>query len=571
MSSSFDYRRERGEIVVDVEARGFHIIQEPMLNKGTAFTPEERETFELEGIIPPVLSNIDTQLDRAYAKFLNRPDDMSKNIYLNSLHDTNSILFFKLVAERVEEILPYIYAPTIALSVKSYSSEYRRPRGIFLNIDKPNQIEKALANSGMNAEDCDVIVVTDSEQVLGIGDWGVGGINISIGKLSVYTAAGGVHPSRCLPIVLDMGTNNETLLNDPAYVGIRRTRVRGEEYDLFIERFVMAVRDRFPNAMLHWEDFGTSNARRILDIYRPQIPTFNDDQQGTGAVALAAALSAIKHSGMPMNEHRVAIFGAGTAGTGIADQIKDAMKRAGLTEEEANKRFWAIDMPGLLTTDHDDWMRAFQKPYARDAEEVKSWEKTGRDGSISLYDVVAQAKPTLLIGCSTQSGTFTKEIIQTMAVNCERPIIMPLSNPTSLIEADPGDVIRWTHGKALVATGSPFHPVEYEGVHYHIGQSNNALVFPGIGVGSIVSRAKHITDDMLFAAAEALAECADVSYAGAPILPPVKDLRRASRAVAIAVAQCAVDEGENGVELDEVAKAVDDYMWAPEYAKMVAK
>jgi len=570
MSSSFEYRKEDGELVVDVKSRGFNVLQEPMLNKGTAFSAQEREDLNLAGIIPPVLSNMETQLTRAYTKFKNRPDDMSKNLYLTSLHDTNSVLFYRLVATYIEEVLPYIYAPVIAMSVKQYSGEYRRPRGVFLNIDRPDQIETALDNTGLTAEDCDVIVVTDSEQILGIGDWGVGGVNICIGKLSVYTAAGGIHPSRGLPVVLDVGTNNESLLNNPHYVGLRRARVRGDEYDAFIDRFVNAVRVKFPKAMLHWEDFGTANARRILDCYRPVLPTFNDDQQGTGAVALAAALSAINESGIPMQDHRIAVFGAGTAGTGIADQLKDALVRSGLTEEQALERFYAVDMPGLLTTEHDEWMRDFQKPYARDAEEVKSWDRTGKDGKISLADVIAQAKPTILIGCSTQAGAFTKEIIQTMAVNSPRPIVMPLSNPTSLIEVDPGDVIRWTNGKALVATGSPFPPTDYEGVTYHIGQSNNALVFPGIGVGSIVSRARHITDDMLYAAAEALANCADLSEPGASILPPIKDIRSASRAVAIAVAQAAVDGGENTIPLDGIEAAVDDYMWSPEYAKMIA-
>ncbi|CAM4316830.1 malate dehydrogenase [Bacillus manliponensis] len=553
---------------LETTLRGAEILGTPLLNKGVAFTEEERKALGLKGLLPPAVLTLDEQARRAYKQFCSQPDDLLKNVYLTALHDRNEVLFYRLLTDHLREMLPIVYTPTVGTAIQRYSHEYRKPRGVYLSIDDPNGIEEAFANIGATTDNTDLIVVTDGEGILGIGDWGVGGINIAIGKLAVYTAAVGIDPSRVLPVILDVGTNREDLLTNPFYIGNRHPRVTGEMYDDFIDKFVKTVCNKFPNAMLHWEDFSSQNARRILDKYRDEVCTFNDDIQGTGAVSLAAVLSAVKASGMPLCEHRVVVFGAGTAGIGIADQVRDAMVRDGLTEEEANGRFWCIDRPGLLTDDMDNLLN-FQVPYARKVSEVEDWKQ---NGTIGLADVVKHVKPTILIGTSTVAGAFSEEIVKEMASHVERPIILPMSNPTPLAEAKPVDLMNWTEGRALVATGSPFDPVTYDGVTYSIGQCNNALIFPGLGLGTIVVRARLMTDAMFAAAAEAVVNMVDVSKQGAAILPEVEELRTVSEAVAVAVAKAAVTEGvaRNEMNDEEIEQAVKASMWQPVYRNVKA-
>ncbi|WP_141541023.1 oxaloacetate-decarboxylating malate dehydrogenase [Bacillus wiedmannii] len=553
---------------LETTLRGVEVLSTPLLNKGVAFTQEEREELGLKGLLPPAVLTLEEQARRAYEQFCSQPDDLLKNVYLTALHDRNEVLFYRILTNHLREMLPIVYTPTVGVAIQRYSHEYRKPRGVYLSINDPSGIEEAFANIGATAENIDLVVVTDGEGILGIGDWGVGGINIAIGKLAVYTAAVGIDPSRVLPVILDVGTNREELLNNPFYIGNRHPRITGEAYDEFIDTFVQAVNKQFPKALLHWEDFSSRNARKILDKYRHDICTFNDDIQGTGAVSLAAVLSAVKVSGVPLSEHRVVVFGAGTAGIGIADQVRDAMVRVGVSEEEAYKRFWCIDRNGLVTDNMEDLLD-FQIPYARKEAEVSEWKQ---NDVIGLAEVVKHVKPTILIGTSTVAGAFKEEIIKEMASHVERPIILPMSNPTPLAEAKPADLIEWTEGRALVATGSPFEPVTYNGVTYVIGQSNNALIFPGLGLGTIVVRASVMTDGMFAAAAEAVASMVDTSQPGAPILPEVEELRNISEMVAIEVAKVAVAEGvaRENLSDNDIKIAVKEAIWEPEYRQIKA-
>ncbi|WP_142348572.1 oxaloacetate-decarboxylating malate dehydrogenase [Bacillus toyonensis] len=553
---------------LETTLRGAEVLSTPLLNKGVAFTREEREELGLKGLLPPAVLTLEEQARRAYEQFSSQPDDLLKNVYLTALHDRNEVLFYRILTDHLREMLPIVYTPTVGVAIQRYSHEYRKPRGIYLSINDPSGIEDAFANIGATAENIDLVVVTDGEGILGIGDWGVGGINIAIGKLAVYTAAVGIDPSRVLPVILDVGTNREELLNNPFYIGNRHPRITGEAYDEFIDTFVQAVNKQFPKALLHWEDFSSRNARKILDKYRHDVCTFNDDIQGTGAVSLAAVLSAVKASGVPLSEHRVVVFGAGTAGIGIADQVRDAMVRVGLSDEESHNRFWCIDRNGLVT-DNMEGLLDFQIPYARKEAEVSDWKQ---NDVIGLAEVVKHVKPTILIGTSTVAGAFKEEIIKEMASHVERPIILPMSNPTPLAEAKPADLIEWTEGRALVATGSPFEPVTYNGVTYVIGQSNNALIFPGLGLGTIVVRASVMTDGMFAAAAEAVASMVDTSQPGAPILPEVEELRNISELVAIEVAKVAVAEGvaRENLSDNDIKIAVKEAMWKPEYRQIKA-
>lgn len=553
---------------LETTLRGVEVLSTPLLNKGVAFTQEEREELGLKGLLPPAVLTLEEQARRAYEQFCSQPDDLLKNVYLTALHDRNEVLFYRILTDHLREMLPIVYTPTVGVAIQRYSHEYRKPRGVYLSINDPSGIEEAFANISATAENIDLVVVTDGEGILGIGDWGVGGINIAIGKLAVYTAAVGIDPSRVLPVILDVGTNREELLDNPFYIGNRHPRITGEAYDEFIDTFVQAVNKQFPKALLHWEDFSSRNARKILDKYRHDICTFNDDIQGTGAVSLAAVLSAVKASGVPLSEHRVVVFGAGTAGIGIADQVRDAMVRVGLSEEESYKRFWCIDRNGLVTDNMEDLLD-FQIPYARKEAEVSEWKE---NGVIGLAEVVKHVKPTILIGTSTVAGAFKEEIIKEMASHVERPIILPMSNPTPLAEAKPADLIEWTEGRALVATGSPFEPVTYNGVTYVIGQSNNALIFPGLGLGTIVVRASVMTDGMFAAAAEAVASMVDTSQPGAPILPEVEELRNISEMVAIEVAKVAVAEGvaRENLSDNDIKIAVKEAIWEPEYRQIKA-
>ncbi|MED2877980.1 oxaloacetate-decarboxylating malate dehydrogenase [Bacillus thuringiensis] len=553
---------------LETTLRGAEVLSTPLLNKGVAFTQNEREELGLKGLLPPAVLTLEEQARRAYEQFSSQPDDLLKNVYLTALHDRNEVLFYRILTDHLREMLPIVYTPTVGVAIQRYSHEYRKPRGVYLSINDPSGIEEAFTNIGATAENIDLVVVTDGEGILGIGDWGVGGINIAIGKLGVYTAAVGIDPSRVLPVILDVGTNREELLNNPFYIGNRHPRITGEAYDKFIDTFVQSVNKQFPKALLHWEDFSSRNARKILDKYRHDVCTFNDDIQGTGAVSLAAVLSAVKASGVPLSEHRVVVFGAGTAGIGIADQVRDAMVRVGVSEEESYKRFWCIDRNGLVTDNMEDLLD-FQIPYARKEAEVSEWKE---NDVIGLAEVVKHVKPTILIGTSTVAGAFKEEIIKEMASHVERPIILPMSNPTPLAEAKPADLIEWTEGRALVATGSPFEPVTYNGVTYVIGQSNNALIFPGLGLGTIVVRASVMTDGMFAAAAEAVASMVDTSQPGAPILPEVEELRNISEMVAIEVAKVAVAEGVARVNLsdNDIKMAVQEAMWKPEYRQIKA-
>jgi malate dehydrogenase (oxaloacetate-decarboxylating) len=550
-----------------IHARGHAVLASPTINRGTAFTQQERRTLGLVGLLPTGVTTLDVQARRTYGQFSAQADDLRKWVYLANLRDRNEVLFYRLLSEHIQEMLPIVYTPTVGLAIQRFSHEFRRPRGVYLSVDHPEEVETALRNTGMGAADVDLLVATDSEGILGIGDQGVGGIEISVGKLAVYTAAAGIHPHRVIPVVLDTGTDNLALLNDEMYLGARHARVRDERYDELIDAYVTACQKLFPHAMLHWEDFGASNARRILNKYADQVCTFNDDMQGTAAVVLAAIFSGLAVTGSRMRDQRVVIHGSGTAGLGIADMMRDQMVREGLTPDEATRRFWALGRTGLLTDDRAAHMYDFQLPYARPAEEVAQWAGPG-GGRPGLAQTVAHAQPTILIGTSTQTGAFTEAIVRDMAAHTDRPIIMPLSNPTSKCEALPADLIDWTDGRALIATGSPFPPVPHGERRYQIAQANNALVFPGLGLGVTVALATRISGGMIAAAADAVAAMSNATTRGAPLLPPINDLRTVSAAVAIAVAKAAVDEGLAQVPITNPIQQVQDAMWRPEYPRL---
>ena len=555
-------------VLARINARGSAVLSSPTINRGTAFTLEERDALGLTGLLPTGVSTLEGQLRRVYSQYLEQANDLRKWVYLANLRDRNEVLFYRLLTEHISEMLPVVYTPTVGLAIERFSQEFRRTRGIYLSVDRPEDVETALLNTGLGPNDVDLLVATDSEGILGIGDQGVGGIEISIGKLAVYTAAAGIHPRRVLPVVLDMGTNNLQLLNDDMYLGARHARIRDQRYDDLIDAYVTAVSKLFPNAMLHWEDFGSTNARRILTRYADQVCTFNDDMQGTAATVMAAVFSALRAAGTRLRDQTIVIYGAGTAGLGIADMMRDQMIREGLAPDEATRRFYPMGSRGLLIDDTADLLD-FQQPYARTRREVTGWAVGAR--GIDLAEVVARVHPTLLIGTSTHAGAFTESIVKDMAAHTERPIIMPLSNPTSKCEALPTDLIEWTNGRVLTATGSPFGPVTYEGRTYHIAQANNALVFPGLGLGVIVAKASRISDRMIAAAADAVATLSDATTLGGPLLPPMTDLRAVSAAVAAAVAATAAEEGLAQTELHDLVQQVHDAMWRPEYPHVELK
>jgi malate dehydrogenase (oxaloacetate-decarboxylating) len=569
------------------------VLQDPVRDKGTAFTQEERDALGLTGRLPSAVLTLDEQSRRAYQQMLRQGDDLAKNVYMEQLHDRNEVLYYRVLADHLTELLPVVYDPVIGDAIEHYSHEYRRPRGLYLSIDRSDDMDKAFASLGLGPDDVDLIVCSDAEEILGIGDWGVAGSMIAVGKLAVYTAAAGIDPRRVIPVSLDVGTNNESLLNDPLYLGNRHARVRGADYDAFIKRYLQTASSRFPNALLHFEDFGADNARRILVTYRDKYRIFNDDMQGTGVIAMAGLYSALKVTGIPWRDQRVIVFGGGTAGIGIADQIHDQMVRDGLDPREATKQIWIVDLPGLLTDDMIDGMLDYQRPYVRPAAEAAGWDKTpvaidpaaavrwpemaalqqerAESGIISLLTVVEKVKPTILIGTSTAHGEFTRDVVEAMSAGVSRPVIFPLSNPTSKIEAMPADVIAWSKGRALIATGLPIGPFDYDGVTYNFGQANNALVYPGLGLGTIVSGASKVTDGMLRAAAEAVAGQVDVSEPGAALLPAVENLRASSATSAIAVVKAANMDGVAGKKkIDNTVQAVQDAMWQPAYADGVA-
>ena len=561
MEQAYEIVQTQDGPVYRVRARGSQVVRDPLLYRGTAFTAQERASLGLVGLLPDGESTLDAQVQRVHGQYSRQPDDLAKNLYLTSLRDRNEVLFYRLLSEHLEQMLPVIYTPTIGEVIERYSHEYRRPRGVFLSIDRPDQIQQSLANFGRSADEVDLIVATDSEGILGIGDQGVGGIEIAIGKLTVYIAAAGLHPRRVIPVVLDVGTDNPALLTDPLYLGNRHARVRGEQYDAFIDAYVQAAHRMFPNALLHWEDFGVENARRILERYSGELCTFNDDMQGTAAVGLAAAVAGVRAAGSRMRDQRVVILGPGTAGVGIADFLRQAMERDGLSREEATRRVWLVGRRGLLTADMDTPLRDFQAQYVRPAGDVTS----AGGGQPSLEEVVQQVHPTMLIGTSTLAGAFSEPLVREMARHVERPIIFPMSNPTSKVEALPADLIAWTDGRALVATGSPFPPVEHDGVTHSIAQANNALVFPGLGLGVNVARAARVSDGMIQASADAVAGLVDISSPGASLLPAVTDLRAVSVTVAVAVVEAAVAEGLAQAEITDPLAQVHAAMWEPTY------
>lgn len=538
------------------------ILNNPLTNKDTAFSFEERAKYGLIGRLPNVVETLEQQAKRAYQQFSQYEKNLEKYIFLDQLHNRNETLYYKLLVDHLAEMLPVVYDPTVGEAIRKWSRDYRRSRAIYLSIDRPQDIQAALSNTGLGKDDVDLLVVSDAEAILGIGDWGINGTDISVGKLAVYSAAAGIDPSRALAINLDVGTDNELLLNDPSYLGNRHARVRGQRYDDFIEQYLAVAAELYPNALLHFEDFGAGNARRILVNHREKYRIFNDDMQGTGAIVMSAVISGLKVTKQSFAEQRLVVYGAGTAGTGMADQISAAMERAGLSRDEAKKRVWLVDINGLVSDDMPN-LPDYQQEYARAASEVATWTKT--NGKIGLLEVVKQVKPTILIGTSTDHGAFDEAVIKALCAGVERPILLPLSNPTEKIEVMPQDAIKWSNGQVLMATGIPVQPVEFDGISYQIGQGNNALLYPGLGLGVIVSGASKVTDGMLLAAAEAVASQVSPNERGASLLPPVDNLRASSATVAVAVAKQAVAEGVATKQSDNWVQTVLEAMWLPEY------
>jgi len=559
--------------VYKISARGRDVLSDPHLNKGTGFSEEDRVSLQLAGLVPPVHTTIEDQAARAYEAYKTQSTDLAKNVYLSELQGRNETLFFHLLTTHLHEMMPIVYDPVIGDAIENYSHLYRHPNGVFLSIDHPEQIRPAFENLALGPGEVDLIVASDAEEILGIGDWGVAGIDIAVGKLAVYTAAAGIDPTRVIPVSLDVGTDNQKLLDDPMYLGNRHQRIRGDKYDAFIKAYVDTVSELFPEALLHWEDFGPGNGRRILEKYRSLHCTFNDDMQGTGAIALAAVIAATRRIEGSISEHRVVVFGSGTAGIGFADQIRDLIAaEKGISPEEASQQVWCIDKQGLLLEGMDN-LRDFQTSYAKPQETVKGWEEDGSTGTgtgYSLLETVRRIKPTLLVGTSTVPGAFTEEVVRTMSEHCERPIILTLSNPTKLIEARPAQVIEWSSGKALTATGAPFDPVEWNGTKYVIGQANNAMLYPGLGLGCIAVKATLITDGMFAAAARAVADLVTENEEGSPILPLVDDMRAVSRTVALAVAKQAREEGVARNKADDLEELMTQSMWEPQFAQYEA-
>lgn len=533
----------------------------PGENRGVAFTDEERAKYGLTGRLPSAVLTLDQQAARVWTQLQSLPTDLARNLLMDQLHNRNEVLYFKVLSDHLTELMPVVYTPTVGEAIQRFSDEYRGQRGLYLSIDRPDDIAAAFETLGLGPDEVDLIVCTDAEAILGIGDWGVGGIEISVGKLALYTAGGGIDPRRVIAVSLDVGTDNEQLLRDPAYLGNRHPRRRGEDYDSFIAQYVQTASRLFPAALLHFEDFGPRNAREILDVYGPNYRVFNDDVQGTGAVVMAALYAGVRVTGVPMRQQKVVVFGAGTAGLGIADQIVDAMVADGATEEQARAQIWPIDRPGLLFTDTDG-LRDFQVPYAKDRAALG----IAPDATVGLVEAIRMAGATVLLGSSTVHGAFDRAVVEAMTAATDRPLIFPLSNPTSLMEAMPADVLEWSRGKALIATGSPIPPVQYGGTTYTIGQANNALVFPGIGLGTIVAGATHVTKAMLDAAAHAVAGQTDPTSPGAAVLPDVRGLRTVSAAVGEAVYHAAVADGVATRSHDDPAAAVRAAMWTPEYS-----
>ena len=533
------------------------ILNNPFVNKGTAFSMAEREKLNLVGLLPPVVQTLEEQIERTYLQYQKKVNNLEKRVYLMTLFNTNRTLFYALMAQHIEEFMPIVYDPVVADAIRQYDELFMKPQDAgFLSIDHPEDIEKSLRNAS-EGRDIKLIVVTDAEAILGIGDWGVNGVAIAIGKLMVYTAAAGINPNEVLPLVLDVGTDNKQLLDNPLYLGNRHERVRGKKYHEFVDKFVETAERLFPNLYLHWEDFGRPNAAAILERYQNKITTFNDDIQGTGIVSVAAILGALNISKQKFTDQRVMVFGAGTAGAGIAHQIYEEFMQQGLSSDEAKQHIYLVDKQGLLTDDMTDLTEG-QQFFARSTSDLQVPLPT-------LHAAVSAIQPTILIGTSTQAGAFTEEIVKEMAAHTERPIIFPLSNPTELAEAKASDLIEWTDGRALIATGIPSSPVNYKGVTYTIGQANNALMYPGLGLGVIASTAKLVDQSLLSAAAHALGGIVNVSEPGAAVLPPVNKITSFSQHLAEVVAQHAIDHKNTKENITDARAAVEHIKWYPRY------
>ena len=539
--------------------KSHEILNNPFLNKGTAFTMEERKELGLIGLLPPYVQTIEEQAEQAYQHFLRKPSDLEKRLFLMEIFNTNRTLFYYLFKQHIVEFNPIVYDPVIADTIEQYSELFVDPQyAAYLDINHPENIEETLKNAAGD-RDIRLIVATDAEGILGIGDWGVQGVDISVGKLMVYTAAAGIDPACVMPLVIDAGTNREELLNNPMYLGNRHERVRGEKYDAFIDQFVQTAGKLFPKLYLHWEDFGRSNAADILNRYKKEIPTFNDDIQGTGIVVLGGIFGALDITGEKLTDQVYLCYGGGSAGAGIADRVHAEMVAEGLSPEEAYKRFFMIDKQGLLFDDMEDLTPA-QKPFAK-----KRADFEGKGDMTNLLEVIKTVKPTILVGTSTNPGAFTKEVVEAMCENTERPVIFPISNPTKKLEATAQQVIEWSDGKAFVATGVPSGTISYKGVDYEIGQTNNALIYPGLGLGMLASEAKLLTDEMIGAAAHSLSGIVNPGQPGAPVLPPFQYVADVSIKVAEAVAKKAQEQGLAQAKETDMAKAVRDLKWYPKY------
>ncbi|MGL5387043.1 MAG: NAD-dependent malic enzyme [Serratia sp. (in: enterobacteria)] len=538
------------------------LLEFPLLNKGSAFSEEERSNFNLHGLLPEAIETIEEQVERAYRQYQDFKNDNDKHIYLRNIQDTNETLFYRLLDSHLSEMMPIIYTPTVGEACEHFSDIYRRARGLFISYPNRDRIDDMLQNA--TKQNVKVIVVTDGERILGLGDQGIGGMGIPIGKLSLYTACGGISPAYTLPVVLDVGTNNPQRLNDPLYMGWRHPRISGDEYHAFVEEFIQAVKRRWPNALLQFEDFAQNNATPLLNRYRDELCCFNDDIQGTAAVTLGSLIAASRAAGSQLRDQTVAFLGAGSAGCGIAEQIIAQMKSEGLSEEEARARVFMVDRFGLLT-DKLPNLLDFQSKLVQKSASLEQWQV--ESDAISLLEVVRNAKPTVLIGVSGQPGLFTEELIREMHKHCPRPIVMPLSNPTSRVEARPEDIINWTDGAALVATGSPFSPVTYKDQLFPIAQCNNSYIFPGIGLGVLAAGAKRVTDAMLMAASRALADCSPLATDGyGALLPNIDDIQGVSKCIAMEVGKAAQLQGVAVVTSEEaLSKAIEHNFWRPQY------
>ncbi len=543
---------------------GREILRDPLLNKGTAFSAREKEAFGLYGLLPTNTETIEEQLLRCRSAYSAKETPLEQHIYLRALQDRNEILFYRFILDNLVEMMPVLYTPTVGEACQYFHKIYRQPRGLFINYTERSNMDSVFTTVAKN-RDVRVIVVTDGERILGLGDQGAGGLGIPIGKLSLYTVCGGIHPSHTLPIILDVGTNNQNKLVDPEYLGWRHSRITGDEYYDFIDQFVQGVKKHFPNTVLQFEDFAQPHAYPLLEKYQDQLCSFNDDIQGTAAVAVAAIIAATRVSKVPLKEHRIALLGAGSAGCGISEQLVQAMIEQGLSEKEARSRFYLVDRMGLLQDSMSD-LQNFQQPFAREQQTLSDW-KLQNPNQISLLDVVNNAKPTILLGASAQPNQFTEPMMKMMASYCERPIVFPLSNPTSRTEGIPADLLKWTNGRALIATGSPFNPVEIGGRSIAIAQCNNSYIFPGVGLGVVAGKAKRVTDKMMMAAAIALSELAPaMSSAEGALLPELKDIRQVSKHIAKAVIVQGMKEGHVDKLADsDIDKLLTKTMWNPGY------